>query len=87
MGSLWGRVPIYGKKTLEGQLGFVAGVLGVVAVLMRGSLSWKVLVVILLSSIEELVCEEIDNYILPLFFMSLLLGINCRCLLFPCSPS
>lgn len=87
MGSQWGRIRIYGKKTLEGQLGFVAGVLGVVMILTRGSLNWRVLVVILLTSVEELVCEEIDNYILPLFFMSLLLVINCLCLFPPCSPS
>ena len=85
IGSRWGRVSVYGKKTLAGQLGFVGSVLGMIR-LVTGAMDWWIVAVAALTSVEELVCEEIDNYILPLFFMSLLLGIHCCCLLDRCNP-
>lgn len=39
---------------------------------MREKMSKGVILAIVLTAMEEVVCEEVDNYVLPMFFLGLL---------------
>ena len=75
MGTIWGKRKLWRSKTVEEFLACGIGIfLGViiVSVALREELSKGVIAVIVLTAMEEVVCEEVDNYVLPMFFLGLL---------------
>lgn len=64
---------------MEGYLGFClssfAVLVGVYS-LLDISVNWRICLAIMFTGLEELVCEEIDNYVLPMYFLSLVLFWN-----------
>lgn len=72
VGIYCGRIRIAKKKTLEGFAGFVVGMLLVMGVLQKGEMTLGMFWSVCLTAMEEVVCREVDNYVLPMLFMSLL---------------
>lgn len=75
MGTIWGRRKLWRSKTVEGfaacGIGIFLGVF-IVSAVMREKMSKGVILAIVLTAMEEVVCEEVDNYVLPMFFLGLL---------------